>query len=65
MAGCKSEQKQLEFGSQQIAGVFTNMTDIMVHDITNPPLAARFFAYASLAGYEITQQHNDNFYFFF
>ena len=59
MAGCKSEQKQLEFGSQQIAGVFTNMTDIMVHDITNPPLAARFFAYASLAGYEITQQHND------
>src|SRR5687767_9188510 len=58
-AGCRSEQKQPEFGNQQIAGVFTSMTEIMVHDITNPPLAARFFAYASLAGYEVMQQHND------
>lgn len=58
-AGCQSQRKQPEFGPQQIADIFTNMTDIMVHDITNPPLAARFFAYASLAGYEVAQQHND------
>ncbi|HMH32969.1 MAG TPA: vanadium-dependent haloperoxidase [Puia sp.] len=35
------------------------MTDLMVHDITNPPLAARFFSYACLAGYEVISQ-NDN-----
>ncbi|GAA5224952.1 hypothetical protein GCM10025777_55830 [Membranihabitans marinus] len=36
-----------------VADVISTMTDIMVHDITNPPLAARFFAYACLAGYEV------------
>ncbi|MBC7919511.1 MAG: vanadium-dependent haloperoxidase [Ferruginibacter sp.] len=34
------------------------MTEIMVHDVTNPPLAARFFSYACLAGYEVVAQHN-------
>jgi hypothetical protein len=29
------------------------MTDVMIHDITNPPLAARFFAYSCLAAYEV------------
>jgi hypothetical protein len=57
-AGCKSGQKPPEFNSNHISNVLTNMTEIMVHDITNPPLAARFFAYASLAGYEIISQHN-------
>ncbi|QNF35957.1 phosphatase PAP2 family protein [Adhaeribacter swui] len=34
------------------------MTDIMVHDVTNPPLAARFFSYACLAGYEVVAQND-------
>jgi hypothetical protein len=34
------------------------MTDIMLHDITNPPLAARFFAYTCLAGYEVVVQND-------
>lgn len=29
----------------------------MVHDVTNPPLAARFFSYACLAGYEVIVQN--------
>jgi hypothetical protein len=37
------------------------MTDIMVHDVTNPPLAARFFAYSFLAGYEVVAQNNSSF----
>lgn len=37
------------------------MTDVMVEDVTNPPLAARFFAYALLAGYEVVALHNDTF----
>ncbi|EON78776.1 hypothetical protein ADIS_0673 [Lunatimonas lonarensis] len=37
------------------------MTDIMVHDITNPPLAARFYAYATLAGYEVVSQEDEGF----
>jgi hypothetical protein len=58
LAGCKQAQKPPVFSTEQIAGVITNMTDIMVQDITNPPLAARFFAYSCLAGYEVVSQNN-------
>jgi hypothetical protein len=58
LAGCQSEKKKPEFTSDDISRVITNMTEIMVHDITNPPLAARFYAYACLAGYEVISQHN-------
>lgn len=34
------------------------MTDLMVHDITNPPLAANFFLYACSAGYEVVAENN-------
>ncbi|HSI75035.1 MAG TPA: vanadium-dependent haloperoxidase [Lunatimonas sp.] len=45
-------------GPELIGWVTESMTDIMVHDITNPPLAARFYAYATLAGYETLSQEN-------
>ena len=34
------------------------MTEVMVHDVTNPPLAARFYAYTCLAGYEVVAQND-------
>lgn len=58
LVGCGGPQKKLELDSRQISGVITNMTEIMVRDITNPPLAARFYAYSCLAGYEVVSQHN-------
>jgi hypothetical protein len=33
----------------------------MVHDISNPPLASRFYSYACLAGYEVIAQNNPSF----
>ncbi len=33
----------------------------MIHDVTNPPLAARFFSYATLAGYEVVAQNDPAF----
>lgn len=41
--------------------VINTMTDIMVHDISNPPLASRFYSYACLAGYEVVSQNNSLF----
>jgi hypothetical protein len=32
----------------------------MIHDITNPPLAARFFSYACLSGYEVMAQNDSS-----
>ncbi len=57
-AGCKARQERVVFGSGEIGSVLSKMTEVMVHDVTNPPLAARFFAYASLAGYEIVSRHD-------
>ncbi|MEO5593153.1 MAG: vanadium-dependent haloperoxidase [Chitinophagaceae bacterium] len=46
--------------NKDISQVITRMTELMIHDVTNPPLAARFFSYACLAGYEITSQNNNH-----
>ncbi len=37
-----------------------NVTDIMVHDITNPPLASKNYAYTSLAYYEASRHADPN-----
>ncbi|MEO6314696.1 MAG: vanadium-dependent haloperoxidase [Chitinophagaceae bacterium] len=60
--GCKQRsQTYTQLNPTAIAEVITRMTDVMVHDVTNPPLAARFFSYACLAGYEVTAQHDTTF----
>lgn len=43
-------------GREQIIEVINQMNELMMHDVTNPPLASRFFAYAMLAGYETLSQ---------
>lgn len=56
--GCYQPQRRVPvFSSKDISEVIEKMTDIMVHDVTNPPLAARFFSYACLAGYEVIAQN--------
>lgn len=45
-------------GAEALRTVVDAQTDAMVHDMTNPPLASRFFAYALLAGYEVVTQHD-------
>src|SRR3954470_18506098 len=56
-AGCQ-KKKNATLSAKVISDVVSQMTDLMVHDITNPPLAARFFSYALLAGYEVVSQNN-------
>ena len=55
---CKNETKTPVLGTHEIQNVIQHMTDIMIHDITNPPLAARFFSYTCLAGYEVVAQND-------
>ena len=47
--------------NQEAKAVIKGMTQIMVHDISNPPLASRFYSYACLAGYEVVTQNNPSF----
>lgn len=55
------DQKTSELNSNDISKVISQMTDIMIHDVTNPPLASRFFSYACLAGYEVVSQNDSSF----
>jgi hypothetical protein len=59
---CKNKDRQEpDFGVAHINEVIGKMTELMVHDVTNPPLASRFFSYACLAGYEVVAQNNGSF----
>jgi hypothetical protein len=43
----------VELKTRDIEKVIQQMTEVMIHDVTNPPLAARFFSYACLAAHEV------------
>jgi hypothetical protein len=61
LAGCQKSDSKKEISPDVIGQVTLNMTDVMVHDVTNPPLGARFFSYACLAGYEVVAQHDKSY----
>ena len=61
IGSCKQHKKLPELTSRDISHVISKMTEIMVNDITNPPLAARFFSYSCLAGYEVVSQNKKKF----
>ena len=60
IVGCKSESSRKELPSRWLVQAYDAMTEVMVRDVTNPPLAARFFAYASLAGNELVAFHDSS-----
>ena len=60
LSACQQQKKAIQFSSRDINNVITQMTDLMVHDVTNPPLAARFFSYACLAGYEVVAENDSS-----
>ncbi len=53
-------QKQPVLTNNDISKVIAQMSGVMIHDVTNPPLAARFFAYTCLSGYEIIAENDKN-----
>ncbi|MDR3694487.1 vanadium-dependent haloperoxidase [Mucilaginibacter sp.] len=58
--GCHHHNKQPELTNQDVHKVIAAMSNMMLHDATNPPLAARFFAYTCLAGYEVVSENDKN-----
>ncbi|MFD0793106.1 vanadium-dependent haloperoxidase [Mucilaginibacter litoreus] len=53
---CVKRGINIKLSERSVTRVINQMTAVMVHDVTNPPLAARFYAYACLAGYEVVVQ---------
>lgn len=60
LSSCSSPVKKYQAGVDQIAGVVNYMTELMIHDVTNSPLAARFYAYSMLAGYEVVSKNDSS-----
>lgn len=61
VVACQQRTTPTALPGTTVSYAVATMTDVMVEDVTNPPLAARFFAYALLAGYEVAALHNDTF----
>jgi hypothetical protein len=55
---CRTAKKRVALTSHDVNRVIAQMSDAMIHDVTNPPLAARFFAYTCLAGYEVMSEND-------
>lgn len=51
--GCKQKGADPELSNKDIAKVLEQMTQFMIHDVSNPPLAARFYSYACISGYTV------------
>ena len=58
--GCKPAKSPV-LTNQDISKTVNKMSAIMIHDVTNPPLAARFYAYTCLAGYEVVAENDTAF----
>jgi hypothetical protein len=56
--GCNRPVAIKPLTEHAVARVVNQMTAVMVHDVTNPPLASRFYAYACLAGYEVLAEND-------
>ena len=50
--GLWSQPKWEKLASSQLRTVTFSLSEVMLHDGTNPPAASRFYAYALVAGYE-------------
>ena len=61
LPSCTQKKQPATFSNKDLAKVISTMTNIMLQDITNPPLAARFFSYTCLAGYEVVAQYDATF----
>ena len=55
---CQRGRSTYEPPAVRIRQAVDEMNEVMLHDVTNPPLAARFFAYALLAGNEVLAQRD-------
>ena len=58
LACTRKESLVVELNPTDVEMVIQQMTDVMIHDVTNPPLAARFFAYYCLAANEVIALHD-------
>lgn len=61
ITSCQQRAEFDDLGAEIIGRTTNEMTNVMIHDVTNPPLSARFFSYAMLAAYETVALHDQQY----
>lgn len=61
LLSCQGPKEPYSDFSRDFQEVNQAITDILVHDIFSPPVAARVYVYSTTAAYEIVAQTNDNY----
>jgi hypothetical protein len=53
LISCSRKDKDPKLTNRDLAKVLEEMTQLMIQDVSNPPLAARFYTYACISGYTV------------
>lgn len=61
LSGCTGPKEPYDRFSRDFQEVYQAITDILVHDIFSPPVAARVYAYTGAAAYEVVAQSNPDY----
>jgi len=56
--GSCEKAKPIAVSGAEIDKVIGQMTELMIHDVSNPPLAMRFYSYACLGGYAVYSSYD-------
>ena len=59
--GCKTEKVKTYSGAELQNFCVQQLTDVIVYDINNPPVAGRMYAYSNLAFYEALRPMNSGY----
>ncbi len=60
-AGCSTQNREVEIQPQEMHGLMQQLTDVIVHDIFSPPVAARIYSYSAIAAYEVLAKSDSSF----
>ncbi|MFD1314101.1 vanadium-dependent haloperoxidase [Namhaeicola litoreus] len=58
---CSKKEEKIEITPKDYHNAMDQLTSVIVHDIFSPPVASRIYAYASVAGYEVIAQKDENY----
>lgn len=58
LAWACNKPKPAEISGREIDKVIGQMTELMIHDVSNPPLAMRFYSYACVGAYAVYSKHD-------
>lgn len=59
--GCSTNNEKVEIQTEEMHGLMQQLTDVIVHDIFSPPVAARIYSYPAIAAYEVLAKNDSTY----